>query len=156
MPRIISTPHEIADAASTRQRSHAEEGQGLVEYALMLAFLAVLVIIALNHLQPAINGAINKTAGSLTIVTIDIAGTPQSSCTESASSITIPVGGTVKWTYSGTCGGSITITDSNNQSVFPGDIGPNSTSLSYVFSTPGTCTFQVRHYTSLIGTVTVQ
>jgi Flp pilus assembly pilin Flp len=39
-------------------RERAEEGQGMVEYALILAFIAILVIVALKFLQPAISNTL--------------------------------------------------------------------------------------------------
>ncbi|HVA88981.1 MAG TPA: Flp family type IVb pilin, partial [Chloroflexota bacterium] len=36
-----------------------EEGQGLVEYALILALIAILVIVALKFLQPQISNTLN-------------------------------------------------------------------------------------------------
>jgi pilus assembly protein Flp/PilA len=45
-----------------RQR---ESGQGMVEYALILAFIAILVIVALKFLQPAINNTLNTVANSM-------------------------------------------------------------------------------------------
>jgi pilus assembly protein Flp/PilA len=46
-------------------RERAEEGQGMVEYALILAFIAILVIVALKFLQPAINNTLNNVSNSL-------------------------------------------------------------------------------------------
>ena len=46
-------------------RNRREEGQGMVEYALILAFIAILVIVALKFLQPAINQTLNNVALSL-------------------------------------------------------------------------------------------
>jgi pilus assembly protein Flp/PilA len=42
-----------------------EEGQGLVEYALILALIAVLVIVALKFLQPTINSTLNNVTTNL-------------------------------------------------------------------------------------------
>ncbi len=46
-------------------KTRAEEGQGMVEYALILAFIAVLVIVALRFLQPQINSSLNSVTNSL-------------------------------------------------------------------------------------------
>ena len=46
-------------------RERADEGQGLVEYALILAFIAILVIVALKFLQPQISNTLNNVANSL-------------------------------------------------------------------------------------------
>ena len=42
-----------------------EEGQGLVEYALILALIAILVIVALKFLQPNISNTLNKVSTNL-------------------------------------------------------------------------------------------
>ena len=43
----------------------AEEGQGLVEYALILAFIAIFVVVALKFLQPNISSELNTVANGL-------------------------------------------------------------------------------------------
>ena len=43
----------------------AEEGQGLVEYTLILAFIAIFVVVALKFLQPNISSELNTVANSL-------------------------------------------------------------------------------------------
>ncbi len=42
------------------------EGQGLVEYALIIAFIAVVVIVAMIFLQTKITGLFSKVGNSLT------------------------------------------------------------------------------------------
>ena len=42
-----------------------EEGQGLVEYALILALIAILVIVALKFLQPSISNTLNTISSSM-------------------------------------------------------------------------------------------
>jgi pilus assembly protein Flp/PilA len=42
-----------------------EEGQGLVEYALILALIAILVIVALRFLQPTISNTLNNVGTAL-------------------------------------------------------------------------------------------
>ena len=42
-----------------------EEGQGLVEYALILSFIAIVVVIALKYLQPHINSTLNLVTNGL-------------------------------------------------------------------------------------------
>ena len=42
------------------------EGQGLVEYALIIAFIAVVVIVAMVFLQGKISGLFSKVGNSLT------------------------------------------------------------------------------------------
>ena len=44
----------------------AAEGQGLVEYALIIAFIAVVVIVAMVFLQTRISGLFSKVGNSLT------------------------------------------------------------------------------------------
>ena len=46
-------------------RERTEEGQGMVEYALILAFIAILVIVALKFLQPSISNTLNNVTNSL-------------------------------------------------------------------------------------------
>ncbi len=46
-------------------KTRAEEGQGMVEYALILAFIAILVIVALRFLQPQISSTLNTVSNSL-------------------------------------------------------------------------------------------
>ncbi len=48
-----------------KPKTRAEEGQGMVEYALILAFVAILVIVALHFLQPHINATLNAVSNSL-------------------------------------------------------------------------------------------
>ena len=48
--------------AATRR---AMGGQGMVEYALILAFIAILVIVALKFLQPAVSRTLNNVSNSL-------------------------------------------------------------------------------------------
>ncbi len=47
------------------RRLRREEGQGLVEYALILALIAILVIVALKFLQPQISNTLNKVSNNL-------------------------------------------------------------------------------------------
>ncbi|MDB5056602.1 MAG: hypothetical protein JWO59_74 [Chloroflexi bacterium] len=46
-------------------RLEQEEGQGLVEYALILALIAIFVVVALKFLQPNINTTLNNVANGL-------------------------------------------------------------------------------------------
>ena len=41
-----------------------EDGQGLVEYAMILAFIAIVVVIALKFLQPNISSTLNQVTNS--------------------------------------------------------------------------------------------
>jgi pilus assembly protein Flp/PilA len=40
-------------------------GQGLVEYALILALIAILVIVALKFLQPQVSNTLNRVSNNL-------------------------------------------------------------------------------------------
>ena len=42
-----------------------EEGQGLVEYALLLALIGILIILALKFLQPQISNTLNSISTAL-------------------------------------------------------------------------------------------
>jgi pilus assembly protein Flp/PilA len=66
--------HALADWGQTlivrltmkfTQHREDREGQGLVEYALILALIAILVIIALKFLQPQISNTLNKVSNNL-------------------------------------------------------------------------------------------
>jgi len=48
-----------------RLKTRAPEGQGMVEYALILAFIALLVLVALRFLQPHMNATLNSVSNSL-------------------------------------------------------------------------------------------
>lgn len=52
--------------ARLRERAaRAESGQGLVEYALILAFVAVAIVVAFKLLQPAITDTFNRVTDTL-------------------------------------------------------------------------------------------
>ena len=55
----------LAQDLVTKLRERAEEGQSMVEYALLLAFISMVVIVALKYLQPAISKTLNNVARSL-------------------------------------------------------------------------------------------
>ncbi len=55
----------LALQAWIKRHLRREEGQGLVEYALILALIAVLVIVALKFLQPNISSTLNNVSNSL-------------------------------------------------------------------------------------------
>ena len=46
-------------------RGDPEKGQGLVEYTLILAFIAIFVVVALKFLQPHISNELNTVANGL-------------------------------------------------------------------------------------------
>ena len=48
-----------------QRRLRREEGQGLVEYALILALIAILVIVALKFLQPQISNTLNTISSAI-------------------------------------------------------------------------------------------
>ena len=64
MSRLIIA-RMLAAQAWVRRRLHREEGQGLVEYALILALIATFVVIALKFLQPPISTTLNSIANGL-------------------------------------------------------------------------------------------
>lgn len=45
-------------------RRRTASGQGMAEYALILAFIAILVMVALRFLSPAISNTLNTVANS--------------------------------------------------------------------------------------------
>ena len=60
---IVARMHQIQEWIKNHLRR--EEGQGLVEYALILALIAILVIVALKFLQPQISSTLNNVSNSL-------------------------------------------------------------------------------------------
>ena len=56
---------QFAEALYGLYAGEAHEGQGLVEYALIIAFIAVLVIVALVFLKSQITGLFSKVGNSL-------------------------------------------------------------------------------------------
>jgi pilus assembly protein Flp/PilA len=65
MSEFVTKQIVAAQALVAQLRERAEEGQGMVEYALILAFIAILVIVALKFLQPAISNTLNNVSNSL-------------------------------------------------------------------------------------------
>ena len=65
---------------SIRERvKRAEQGQSLVEYALILAVVAIVVIVAMKVLQPAISGTFNHVSNCLNTSQTPVpTGTPTS------------------------------------------------------------------------------
>ena len=66
--RAIVTAIVVVQTISARLReraTRAESGQGLVEYALILAFVAVAIIVAFKLLQPAITATFNRVTETL-------------------------------------------------------------------------------------------
>ena len=61
----IIVARAMADQMWLKRRLRREEGQGLVEYALILALIAILVIIALKFLQPQISNTLNTVSNNL-------------------------------------------------------------------------------------------
>jgi pilus assembly protein Flp/PilA len=64
MSEFIVRQMIVVREAISRLRER-ETGQGMVEYALILAFIAILVIVALKFLQPAISQTLNQVSNSL-------------------------------------------------------------------------------------------
>ena len=65
MSEFVTKQIVTAQTLVAQLRARAEEGQGMVEYALILAFIAILVIVALKFLQPAISNTLNNVSNSL-------------------------------------------------------------------------------------------
>ena len=65
MNEFVTKQIVAAQTLVAQLRARAEEGQGMVEYALILAFIAILVIVALKFLQPAISNTLNNVTNSL-------------------------------------------------------------------------------------------
>ena len=65
MSEFVTKQIVTAQALVARLRARADEGQGMVEYALILAFIAILVIVALKFLQPSISNTLNNVTNSL-------------------------------------------------------------------------------------------
>ena len=65
MSEFVTKQIVAAQTLVAKLRERTEEGQGMVEYALILAFIAILVIVALQFLQPAINNTLNNVTNSL-------------------------------------------------------------------------------------------
>jgi hypothetical protein len=53
MSEFVTKQIVAAQALGAKLREHAEEGQGMVEYALILAFIGILVIVALGGTERA-------------------------------------------------------------------------------------------------------
>ena len=65
MSEFVTKQIVAAQVLVAKLRERAEEGQGMVEYALILAFIALMVIMALKYLQPAISNTLNNVTNSL-------------------------------------------------------------------------------------------
>jgi pilus assembly protein Flp/PilA len=65
MSEFVTKQIVAVQTLTAQLRERAEEGQGMVEYALILAFIAILVIVALKFLQPAISNTLNNVSNSL-------------------------------------------------------------------------------------------
>jgi pilus assembly protein Flp/PilA len=57
--------HRLLAAAASRIEARGEEGQTFVEYALILAFIAILMILALTFLRNKIASLYSHVANSL-------------------------------------------------------------------------------------------
>ena len=55
----------LAQDLVTKLRERSDEGQSMVEYALLLAFISMAVIGAMKYLQPHISRTLNEVARSL-------------------------------------------------------------------------------------------
>jgi Flp pilus assembly pilin Flp len=65
MSEFVTKQFVAAQVLMAQLRERAEEGQGMVEYALILAFIGAVVIAALKYLQPAISNTLNSVTNSL-------------------------------------------------------------------------------------------
>jgi Flp pilus assembly pilin Flp len=65
MSEFVTKQIVAAQALVTKLRERADEGQGMVEYALIMAFIALMCIMALKYLQPAISDTLNNVSNSL-------------------------------------------------------------------------------------------
>jgi Flp pilus assembly pilin Flp len=65
MSEFVTKQIVAAQVLVAELRERAEEGQGMVEYALILAFIGAVVIAALKYLQPAISHTLNSVTNSL-------------------------------------------------------------------------------------------
>jgi pilus assembly protein Flp/PilA len=65
MSEFVTKQIVAAQVLVAKLRERAEEGQGLVEYALIMAFIALMCIVALKYLQPAISNTLNNVSNSL-------------------------------------------------------------------------------------------
>jgi pilus assembly protein Flp/PilA len=65
MSEFVTKQIVAAQVLVTKLRERAEEGQGMVEYALIMAFIALMCIMALKYLQPAISNTLNNVTNSL-------------------------------------------------------------------------------------------
>ena len=65
MSEFVTKQTVAAQSLVARLRERTQEGPGIVEYALILASIAVLVIVALKFLQPQISNTLNATTHSL-------------------------------------------------------------------------------------------
>jgi Flp pilus assembly pilin Flp len=65
MSEFVTKQIVAAQVLVAKLRERADEGQGMVEYALIMAFIALMCIVALKYLQPAISDTLNNVANSL-------------------------------------------------------------------------------------------
>ena len=99
----------IYAAMRRRRGGRRAEGQGLVEYALILSLVAVLVMVALRFLQPNISTALDAVASAMhpaggtapvAAATISLGG---AGCVPSPANVTITLNGTVNWQQGAGC-----------------------------------------------------
>lgn len=153
-----ATKPSSAHCAGVSRNCRQEEGQGLVEYALILAFLAVLVIAAINHLQPAINSVLNTSTATLTtFARVDLVGNG-SSCYPATTSVGLTSGGTVQWGIAGSCtgAGKLVIIDNQGNTITTSDINTFHPTYNYVVTASGRYTFHLQSNAGVVGTITVQ
>ena len=69
MSEFLTTQIVAAQALVAKLRERPDEGQGMVEYAPILAFIGIPVLVALKYLQPAISNThvlLGREHGALT------------------------------------------------------------------------------------------
>jgi Flp pilus assembly pilin Flp len=65
MGDVVTKQIVVARAWVGMVRERCEPGQSLVEYAIILGFVAILVLVALRFLQPATSTLLNNVANSI-------------------------------------------------------------------------------------------
>jgi Flp pilus assembly pilin Flp len=65
MPAFTTSLITAALTLISRLRERRLKGQSLVEYSLILFFISILVIVALQFLQPAISNTLNNVSNSM-------------------------------------------------------------------------------------------
>jgi Flp pilus assembly pilin Flp len=67
MSEFVTKQIVVAQVLVTKLRERAEEGQSMVEYALIMAFISIVAIAALTHLGHDISKSFDVVANSLPV-----------------------------------------------------------------------------------------